>query len=114
MPRTLIRQGALPIALSLSSARAKFQLLISGLCAIANKFCGEVDEARDGKGLGLISMKERAHLVNGSFAIESAPGGGTRIMVCVPLPGNQTAGANGEQLDREAAVTTEVSEEVVP
>ena len=79
----------------------------------------EVDEARGGKGLGLISMKERAHLVNGSFAIESAPGGGTRIMVCVPLAGDLAVEANGgeasvEQLDREAALTTRASEEVSP
>ena len=45
----------------------------------------EVGAARASKGLGLISMQERAHLVNGSLAIESAPGGGTRIMVSVPV-----------------------------
>jgi signal transduction histidine kinase len=77
----------------------------------------EVDEARDGKGLGLISMKERAHLVNGSFAIESTPGGGTRIMVCVPLTGDPAVEAvepRVEQLDREAALTTRAGEEVAP
>ncbi len=77
----------------------------------------EVDEARGGKGLGLISMKERAHLVNGSFAIESAPGGGTRIMVCVPLAGDPAIEAvepRVEQLDRESAFTTRASEEVTP
>ncbi len=30
----------------------------------------DVGEAKGGKGLGLISMQERAHLVNGSFAVE--------------------------------------------
>ena len=46
-----------------------------------------VDQAQTGTGLGLISMQERAHLVNGSFAIESGASGGTRIMVSVPVIG---------------------------
>jgi signal transduction histidine kinase len=37
-------------------------------------------------GLGLISMAERARLVQGSFAVESALGSGTTITVEVPLP----------------------------
>ena len=40
-----------------------------------------------GKGsLGLISMKERAHLVHGSFFVQSQPGKGTRVEVRVPVP----------------------------
>jgi len=39
-----------------------------------------------GKGrLGLVSMRERAEEVGGTFEIESEPGGGTRIVVYVPL-----------------------------
>ena len=39
-----------------------------------------------GKGrLGLVSMRERAEEVGGTFEIESEPGGGTRIVVHVPL-----------------------------
>ena len=36
-------------------------------------------------GLGLISMRERVRLVNGTFAIDSKPMHGTSIDVCVPL-----------------------------
>ena len=36
-------------------------------------------------GLGLISMEERARLVNGNLSIASHPGGGTRIALKVPL-----------------------------
>ena len=36
-------------------------------------------------GLGLISMQERAQLVSGTLTIESAPGQGTKVRVCVPL-----------------------------
>jgi signal transduction histidine kinase len=35
--------------------------------------------------LGLVSMRERAEEVGGTFEIESEPGGGTRIVVYVPL-----------------------------
>jgi PAS domain S-box-containing protein len=42
-------------------------------------------EAANLGGLGLISMRERVHLVNGEFSIESRPNRGTRILARVPL-----------------------------
>jgi signal transduction histidine kinase len=45
----------------------------------------DVETAMRGKGLGLISMRERVRLVNGSIAIESKPMGGTNIHVRIPL-----------------------------
>jgi PAS domain S-box-containing protein len=42
--------------------------------------------ARGAEGLGLVSMRERLALVGGRIVIDSRPGGGTRIDVCVPLP----------------------------
>ena len=39
-------------------------------------------------GLGLVSMQERLKLVNGSVAIESKPGAGTKIRAAVPLRPN--------------------------
>ncbi len=74
----------------------------------------EVDQAKMGKGLGLISMKERAHLVNGSFAIESAPGDGTRIMVCVPATGAAAAEAGGAVPRRGPPSVTRANQEVAP
>ncbi len=38
-----------------------------------------IQEAKAAPGLGLISMRERMHLIDGEFAIESAPAAGTRI-----------------------------------
>jgi two-component system sensor histidine kinase UhpB len=35
--------------------------------------------------LGLVSMKERAHLVKGELDVESAPGRGTSIRARIPL-----------------------------
>jgi PAS domain S-box-containing protein len=45
----------------------------------------DVDAAKKNRGLGLVSMQERAHLVQGMFAVESRPGQGTKILVVVPL-----------------------------
>lgn len=39
----------------------------------------------DGRGLGLLGMKERASLLDGSLQICSSPGSGTRISVRLPL-----------------------------
>ena len=45
----------------------------------------DVDAAMNGKGLGLISMRERASLVNGTVSIASTPMDGTEITIRVPL-----------------------------
>jgi PAS domain S-box-containing protein len=42
-------------------------------------------EAMGTRGLGLISMRERLQLVNGTFVVESSPGHGTTIRACVPI-----------------------------
>jgi PAS domain S-box-containing protein len=44
----------------------------------------EVERASQDRGLGLVSMQERVHLVDGIFLIESKVGGGTRILARVP------------------------------
>jgi signal transduction histidine kinase len=44
-----------------------------------------------GKGLGLISMRERLDQFAGSVDIQSAPGAGTRVLVDVPLTVNTVA-----------------------
>ncbi len=41
--------------------------------------------ARAKKGLGLVSMEERARLVVGTLAIRSRPGDGTRVVIEVPI-----------------------------
>jgi PAS domain S-box-containing protein len=44
----------------------------------------DVQQSKAAPGLGLISMRERVHLIGGEFAIDSAPGAGTRIWVRTP------------------------------
>jgi signal transduction histidine kinase len=41
--------------------------------------------AKNGRGLGLVSMEERLQLVKGTFSIESRPQQGTTIRAWVPL-----------------------------
>ena len=45
----------------------------------------ELEAAMVKGGLGLISMRERVRLVNGTLAVESKPMKGTTIRVCAPL-----------------------------
>lgn len=41
--------------------------------------------ARPGEGLGLLGMRERVQLLDGTLTIEAAPGSGTTLMVEIPL-----------------------------
>ncbi len=45
----------------------------------------DFEEAKKNRGLGLVSMQERANLVRGRFAVDSKPGKGTRIFAAVPF-----------------------------
>jgi PAS domain S-box-containing protein len=45
----------------------------------------DIEAAKQGRGLGLTSMRERTRLVNGMISIESKPMGGTTIHVRIPL-----------------------------
>lgn len=47
------------------------------------------EEVREKPGLGLSSMRERVHLVQGEFAIETLSGQGTTIQVTVPINGGE-------------------------
>lgn len=47
-------------------------------------------EIKRNGGLGLVSMEERARLVNGTLSIRSQPGKGTSVKVCVPVHGGQS------------------------
>ncbi|MBI5632815.1 MAG: PAS domain S-box protein [Nitrospirae bacterium] len=61
-----------------------------GIClTIADNGVGfDPAEVRHRPGLGLSSMRERVSLVGGEYSIESQPGNGTVINVCVPLAGS--------------------------
>jgi len=52
---------------------------------IRDSGAGFAPEILDGKRLGILGMRERAELLNGTFAIQATPGQGTAIQVTVPL-----------------------------
>jgi signal transduction histidine kinase len=37
------------------------------------------------RGLGLVGIRERIELLNGSFNLKTAPGAGTQLLVEIPL-----------------------------
>ena len=85
-----VTQEALQNALKHSGVR-RFSVSLRGLANEIQLEVGDlgagfdVERAKLERGLGLVSMQERAHLVHGSFTIESAVSGGTTILVRVPL-----------------------------
>ena len=64
----------------------------------------DVEEAKSNRGLGLLSMQERIHLVNGSFSVESKPWQGTRIMAAVPLIAQEGRPPEGEDVKETTSV----------
>ena len=57
----------------------------------------DMDAATQGSGLGLISMRERMHLVNGQFSVESRPGYGTKVFASAPLAECGESSPNAKQ-----------------
>jgi signal transduction histidine kinase len=105
-----MRSHDLPSSLSPDISLCLFRVLqealhnsakYSGVRRVEARLWGEPDEihltvsdsgagfdseaAKEGRGLGLISMKERLNLVNGSLSIDSQPKSGTTIHARVPL-----------------------------
>ena len=72
--------GAREFAVRLNATADEVQLVVSDAGAGF-----DVAEAMKNQGLGLVSMQERVHLVQGRFNIESRPGEGTKIVVTVPV-----------------------------
>jgi PAS domain S-box-containing protein len=85
-----VTQEALQNALKHSGAR-EFWVALRGsvneiqLDVIDRGTGFDMESAMLARGLGLVSMQERVHLVRGTFNIDSALEGGTRILVRVPL-----------------------------
>jgi PAS domain S-box-containing protein len=62
----------------------------------------DVEEVKKNRGLGLVSMQERVHLVHGLLAVDSKPGKGTRIFAAVPFVSenrNSPEDAQGKKAD---------------
>jgi signal transduction histidine kinase len=62
-------------------------------------------ERREGwQGIGLVSMRERAELMGGQFALVPAAGGGTIVRVGVPLQMTTRATGTAEEHEEEAPI----------
>jgi signal transduction histidine kinase len=48
-----------------------------------------------GSGLGMVSMPERASLVNGRLDLENVHSGGARVRLTVPVTGSAASGVTG-------------------
>ena len=72
--------GTSQCGVSLSGSKDEIRLVVKDYGAGF-----DVENARMGGGLGLVSMQERANLVRGAFHVRSSPGKGTTVSVTVPL-----------------------------
>ena len=66
----------------------------------------DVAEATRNQGLGLVSMQERVHLLNGRFHVESRPGEGTIVIASVPLIPVINGGASADAGHSQSASLT--------
>jgi PAS domain S-box-containing protein len=76
--------GARRAAVQLEATPGEIHMIVRDLGRGFN-----VEAALQGTGLGLISMRERVRLVNGTITIDSEPMRGTSIHVRVPIPSEQ-------------------------
>ena len=88
--------GVDQFTVELSSTEHLIQLVVCDAGAGFN-----VEEAKKGKGLGLLSMQERIHQVNGNLFVESKPWQGTKVIVSVPV----LAESPGTTADAVASIT---------
>jgi PAS domain S-box-containing protein len=65
----------------------------------------DVETAKENRGLGLLSMQERIHLVRGSFFIESKPRQGTRVIATVPLVVEDEWSVEDENIEEAPSMT---------
>ena len=55
-----------------------------------------LDAPRKASSLGLMGLRERARLLQGTVEIDTAPGRGTRIRVLIPVPETADAAETGD------------------
>ena len=73
----------------------------------------DVDKMRgDNRGIGLVSMEERANLAGGMMQIVSQPGKGTTICVRVPAGANAQMDHDGVDTGHISMVASEISEPI--
>jgi len=89
--------GATACTVSLSAGGGALRLVVEDNGRGLGAFPRPADARQ---GLGLIGMRERAQALGGTFLIENAPSGGTRISVTLPL--QVAVAASAEEPERQA------------
>jgi PAS domain S-box-containing protein len=69
----------------------------------------EVEAANTNRGLGLVSMQERVHLVRGSLHVESEPSKGTKIFAVVPLASGIQSSSDDKGADMPAGIIGDIT-----
>lgn len=111
-----ILQGALKNALKHSGAKC-FEARLYGTrdaihLIVRDEGVGfDLDEVLNGSGIGLISMRERARLVNGTISIQSKPLCGTTIHVEVPC---KNAAATADDIHARVSARVMVVDDYEP
>jgi PAS domain S-box-containing protein len=105
-----VAQEALHNAVKYSGAR-KFAVEVTATVddvrlSVSDAGAGfDVAEAMKNRGLGLVSMRERVHLVHGSLSIESTPGIGTSILAIVPIAAAHQRGPEDAAVEDATSTT---------
>ncbi len=86
----IVQEGLTNVARHAQTASATVQVWMSAgqlKIAIEDQGAGfdQAAASRLGRSVGLASMRERAELLGGQFALDSTPGEGTRIRVTLPI-----------------------------
>jgi len=71
----------------------------------------DVEAAKRKRGLGLVSMQERVHLVHGTLSVDSQPGKGTTILAVVPLVADKEWSSESRDIKETMSVTGMPSDE---
>jgi signal transduction histidine kinase len=79
--------GATRVRIHLSPGRGTIRC---GVRDDGRGFDPDEAEARPGRGLGLLGIRERLEAVRGTLRVQSQAGFGTEILVSVPLPPHET------------------------
>jgi PAS domain S-box-containing protein len=64
----------------------------------------DVEAVKQNRGLGLVSMQERVHLVHGRLSVESEPVKGTKIFALVPLANGIQSSSDDKGADMPAGI----------
>jgi signal transduction histidine kinase len=65
----------------------------------------DVEETKKSRGLGLVSMQERMHLLHGTLSVESQRGMGTKVLAVVPLAVEGSASSESGRPNQIASLT---------